>query len=248
MDVKLTAFAIARIRAQESSLGARLFADPYATLFDDLKVDVDPLFHALPFFREHVRLRTRFFDDWVRAELSRGVRQVVLLGAGFDCRAMRMTEIAEARPLVLEVDHEAQIAAKRERFREANIEVPGYVRSVGADLSSEDLTTSLGESLRAVGFDENAPTTWVCEGLVGYLSPPAVSRMLTSTARLGSKGSSMVLNHSTFTYARDVLLACLTESGWTPAAAPSFAELHVTHLGTDVPAGSDAFGLVAARR
>jgi len=36
--------------------------------------------------------RTRLIDDWiVEAVAAAGVRQVVLLGAGFDCRALRMT-------------------------------------------------------------------------------------------------------------------------------------------------------------
>ena len=37
-----------------------------------------------------VTLRTLFFDDHVLAAVRAGARQVVLLGAGMDCRAWRL--------------------------------------------------------------------------------------------------------------------------------------------------------------
>src|SRR5690242_18861096 len=35
--------------------------------------------------------RTRFIDDVVRGEVARGVRQLVILGAGYDSRAHRLS-------------------------------------------------------------------------------------------------------------------------------------------------------------
>ena len=51
-------------------------------------------FLALPFLPELVRIRTRFIDDFVRDGLAAVPRQIVLLGAGFDPRALRLPEVS----------------------------------------------------------------------------------------------------------------------------------------------------------
>jgi O-methyltransferase involved in polyketide biosynthesis len=52
-----------------------------------------------------MQVRTRLLDDAVRNFIDAGGRQLVLLGAGFDCRALRMPELDCAQ--VFEVDHPA---------------------------------------------------------------------------------------------------------------------------------------------
>ncbi|MGZ5971032.1 MAG: class I SAM-dependent methyltransferase, partial [Polyangiales bacterium] len=86
-----TAFSIAVIRAEEGARpeGERLFADPFAALFQPRDADVieaTQRYLDLPFFREGIRLRTRFIDDAVRAHVAEGAQQVVILGTGFDTR------------------------------------------------------------------------------------------------------------------------------------------------------------------
>src|SRR4249920_3628137 len=89
-----TAFSIALVRAEEGNRpdGEQLFADPYASAFAAAGAHVaegTQRFLDLPFFRDGVRLRTRFLDDSVRDGLAAGLDQVVLLGAGFDARGLR---------------------------------------------------------------------------------------------------------------------------------------------------------------
>ncbi|MGZ3565480.1 MAG: class I SAM-dependent methyltransferase, partial [Gemmatimonadaceae bacterium] len=50
-------------------------------------------------------LRTSTIDAAMRAAVSRGTKQIVILGAGLDGRAWRMNELAGLR--VFEVDHPA---------------------------------------------------------------------------------------------------------------------------------------------
>src|SRR5262252_11230014 len=113
MDARHTAAAIARVRKQEGTRPARerLFDDPYAGLFDDTSLSVQALFDLIPFFEEHIRLRTRFLDEAVRQGLSEGIGVLALLGAGFDTRALRMPELRE-NVRVVEIDHEDQIVSK----------------------------------------------------------------------------------------------------------------------------------------
>jgi Leucine carboxyl methyltransferase len=47
-------------------------------------------------------VRTRLIDDLLDAALADGVRQVVLLGAGYDSRAFRLAQVG---------GHEADVAA-----------------------------------------------------------------------------------------------------------------------------------------
>src|SRR5262245_49744388 len=113
VEVTDTAAAIARVRSWERELpeGERLFDDPYAHLFADGAAadEAVALFLSAPLFRCHIRLRTRFIDDAVRAALADDVKQIVNLGAGFDCRALRLTEIPAAGAQVYEVDFASQL-------------------------------------------------------------------------------------------------------------------------------------------
>ena len=58
--------------------------------------------------------RTRFFDDRVLAALSAGIRQVVILGAGYDDRALRFRSPGVR---FFELDHPATQADKARRLR-----------------------------------------------------------------------------------------------------------------------------------
>jgi methyltransferase (TIGR00027 family) len=64
-------------------------------------------------WRQRMARRTAFFDRASLAALERGVRQVVVLGAGYDGRALRF-----ATPGVtwFEVDHPATQSDKRARL------------------------------------------------------------------------------------------------------------------------------------
>ncbi len=108
VEITDTAAAVARVRSWESQLPEeqRLFEDPYAHLFagGEAADEAVQRFLSAPIFREHIRLRTRFIDDAVRAALAAGIAQVVNLGVGFDCRTLRLTEIAEHDAQVFEVD------------------------------------------------------------------------------------------------------------------------------------------------
>lgn len=248
MDPKLTAFAIARVRADEGRLppAARLFDDPYGHLFDDAQVDVDPVFEAIPFFREHVRLRTRFIDDCVREAVQGGTRQVVIVGAGFDCRALRMPELAAASARVVEIDHEAQLREKKERLDRAGVTVPPFARAVAADLSAED-PAPLSRGLREAGIRGDAPTLWICEGLLGYLAAASIDRLAAVTRELSGRGSALVANHHVYTWSSEVIVEKLGRAGWKAGPGPAFRELHARWIGGDGTAGSELFGFVVAR-
>ena len=57
--------------------------------------------------------RTRFGDDYLREQYARGARQLVLLGAGFDARAYRMSQLPDLA--VFEVDQQTTFDVRRRR-------------------------------------------------------------------------------------------------------------------------------------
>ena len=74
-----------------------------------------------------MQVRTRVIDDALRDFVAGGGRQLVLLGAGYDCRALRLPELAELR--VFEVDHPATQAHKRDVLAQLRVELAGAATS-----------------------------------------------------------------------------------------------------------------------
>jgi methyltransferase (TIGR00027 family) len=115
-----------------------------------------------------VALRTAYLDNQVRYWLDQGVRQVGILGAGFDTRAARL---AREGVRFFEVDHPATQAEKRRRLAA----LPGYPldapRYCPCDFEQgEDFLATLA----AGGFEPREPAVLLWEGVVPYLTEEAV--------------------------------------------------------------------------
>jgi methyltransferase (TIGR00027 family) len=129
-----TAELVALFRALETVRPPRrrLFEDPYAEplLGTELRAVValarvpvtgrlvyETIDRGWPGSRLWVVLRTRFIDDLVRSALNAGAAQLVLLGAGLDTRAHRISGLPPTP--VFEVDEDATLQRTRERLRRA---------------------------------------------------------------------------------------------------------------------------------
>lgn len=197
LTVADTAYAIAHIRALESSrlAGERLFDDPHAAHFDAAgghARDGVARFVSLPFFVDGIRLRTRGIDDVVRAGLAAGLSQVVLMGVGFDARALRMPELGAAR--VFEVDQAVVLDAKRAVLTNAGVALPANVAYVACDFEAPGFEGTLTEALVAAGFVIGAGVLFVWEGVVAYLRAETIARSLRFMAELGGPGSRVVFD------------------------------------------------------
>ncbi len=255
-----TAEYMALFRALEAArrpAADRLFDDPLAAGFLRLPLRAVVYASRLPGLGARIRAwidrrwpgaraagvaRTRFLDDLLRAALREGVDQVVLLGAGFDARALRVAGIERAR--VFELDRAATQAAKQERIRRALGALPRHVTFVALDFEQREL----GPALRAAGFDPKRAAFLLWEGVTNYLTAEAVDSTLRSVEGVASPGSRFV-----FTYvdsavlapghrsARDArLVATLQRAGepWTfgldPAELPAYLAARGLDLVQDV--------------
>ena len=196
-----TAMYVALYRALETVERRRtpLFRDPFAVRFLPLRLTAAvraarrPWLHQLiscyaderaPGARTSAIGRTRFIDDVVRQAVAAAIEQIVLLGAGFDCRAHRMAELRTCR--VFEVDREATQAFKRSR-------VPQDAKNVFyvcVDFLKDDVFARLREA----GWNSQERTLFIWEGVTNYLTAGAVAGVL---ARVGSAspGSTMVFTY-----------------------------------------------------
>ena len=145
--------------------------------------------------------RTRLIDDLVTDARS-WIGQLVILGAGFDARAYRLSGLAEVT--VFEVDHPATQQAKREvlgRVLAGIVEgdpLAWHVRFVPIDLERDDLA----RALRAAGYRDDTRSLFVWEGVTNYLTPAAVDQTLGAVHGLAATGSLLV-----FTYVDRAVLA-----------------------------------------
>jgi len=138
--------------------------------------------------RLFIAARTRFAESAVAAAVQRGVRQLVVLGAGLDTFAYRNPH-ADLR--VFEVDHPATQAWKRQRLAEAGIAMPDSMRFAPVDFER----VSLAEGLNAAGFAPVAQAIFTWLGVVPYLTEQAVFATLGYIAGL-APGSEVVFTYS----------------------------------------------------
>jgi methyltransferase (TIGR00027 family) len=176
----------------------------------------------------YLQIRTRVIDDDLAAFAAAGGRQVVLLGAGFDCRAWRIAALAGAT--VYEVDHPATQTKKRAVM--AGEPAPARVVFVPWDFESEPLS-ALPARLAAEGHDGGALTMTILEGVVMYLTAPALDATFACVAAYSAAGSPLAVTYleralidrrSTFV-ARHVAVRVFGEpfrSAFAPAEMPEW--------------------------
>jgi len=130
--------------------------------------------------------RHRQIDDWLVRALDDGVKQVVILGAGYDTRAYRFAEQLRGRR-VLELDFPATSERKQRIAAQHEAQLPEVdVEHVAIDFLSE----KLDQKLLTAGFQPGARTFFVWEGVSMYLTREAVKstlRALRSVAGLRSE-------------------------------------------------------------
>jgi methyltransferase (TIGR00027 family) len=128
--------------------------------------------------RADVVWRARYAEDRLAQAVHRGVRQCVILGAGFDTFAYRQPDWAR-HLRIYEIDSPATQEEKHSRLQAAGIAVPANLQFLPADFEQ----TSLREILRAGGLDFSAPTFFSCLGVLVYLTKNAVDSIFAAVAQ-----------------------------------------------------------------
>jgi methyltransferase (TIGR00027 family) len=173
-----TALGAAGYRAAHQLLeGGKVFSDPLArTILGD---DADAIIAGLSAspaqqgMRIFMAARSRFAEDCLGVAVSRGVRQAVVLGAGFDTLALR-NPYSDLGLQIFEVDHPATQAWKRKRLSEVGLAIPASLTFAAIDFENDDLD----HGLRDAGFDPDRPAFFIWLGVVPYLGRAAITATL----------------------------------------------------------------------
>lgn len=192
------------MRAKESRKpeDERVCYDPYASRFisketlefaarepEKFKALSEQVERSQPGHTNSIIARVRYIDDVVASSVRAGIRQVVILGAGYDTRAYRIEGMANAR--TFEVDHPNTQRLKKEKIREIFGCLPDHVTYVPLDLAVHDL----GGQLRSSGYDSALRTLFVMEGILLYLPQEAVDELLAFVVRNSGRGSAIVFDY-----------------------------------------------------
>jgi len=173
-----TALMVCAYRARASKWARPIMNDPWAEALagDDGQTYARELDAKFPPMETWLALRVAYLDRLVGLAVDRlGIRQIVILGAGYDTRAARLPR---AGVQFFEVDHPATQAAKRARLAS----LPGYpvdaARYVDCDFERQDPL----DRLRALDFRASEPALVIWEGVVPYLTEAAVRATSTRLA------------------------------------------------------------------
>jgi methyltransferase (TIGR00027 family) len=140
-------------------------------------------------WRDEVTERTRFFDGHLVAAISAGIRQVVVVGAGYDDRALRFRAPGVR---FFEIDHPLTQADKVRRVRAMRTDNDGLV-FVPADFGLDDIA----DLLAAHGHDDAEPSLFICEGVLVYLDQPTISALLRALRSRAGAGSTLAASLAT---------------------------------------------------
>lgn len=195
-----TAIGAAMMRARESARADPLFDDPYAKAFVDAAPPVfedgptpddDPEIATLEAaFQDAISVRTRLYDEFVLGAAESGCHQVVLLGAGLDSRAFRLTWPHDVR--LFEVDTPDVLA-----FKESVLSSLGAVPGCGRAIVPADFRQDWTVALANAGFHPSDSTAWVAEGLIPYLPDDDAQRLLVGIGDLSRSRTSLALDQPT---------------------------------------------------
>jgi len=138
-----------------------------------------------------VVIRSRSAEDALERAVARGVRQYVVVGAGFDSFIVRQPVFARDVD-IYEIDHPASQAMKRQRLDECAVAVPPNVHFVPADLSRESLSSVLARC----GFSGSLPAFFSWLGVTIYLPREANLTTLRGVATSSAPGSEVVFTYT----------------------------------------------------
>lgn len=174
----------------------RLFYDPYARLFlteqyvqeyFTLKADSEQKDGWL------VRLgalRERCFDEWINRAVNEEVRQLVLLGAGYEARALRMKALKHREILVYEIDQSFVIEQKKQKLLRHAKFLPSHLRFVSMNFHRDEFT----ELLRS-GYNPDKKTLFVAQAVTYYLAPFAMEKIFKLLISNHQKGSALMFDY-----------------------------------------------------
>jgi len=171
-NVTGTAFVVAEFRAEENRQPTPLYRDSVVELFltEDSKYSAGLVSASFPPARDLVRIRTKYLDDMLEKQIHSHFRQVVILGAGLDTRAVRKRA---AGVRYFEIDDPETLTLKQSRYQQQRIDAD--VTFIPGNYVTDGVIALLTRN----GFDVELPTYFIWEGNTMYLPMDRIKELLT---------------------------------------------------------------------
>lgn len=182
--VPFSARLVAAMRAKEKLRDNPIFEDPFAESLagsDAFKL-LEQQFTEQDI--AYLAVRTRYFDDFILSATAEA-NQVVILGAGLDTRAFRLS--LPASTVVYELDKSVIFDYKSSVLQAYSPQCQRYAMEA-------DLTQPWEHLLLEKDFKPNLPSIWLLEGLLMYLNPSVVDNIFSTISTLASAGSKLGLD------------------------------------------------------
>lgn len=176
----------------------------------------------------NVVMRARWCEDALAAAVADGLRQYVILGAGFDSFALRRPAFADGVE-IFEIDHPATQNLKLERLDSLGIAVPPGVRFIAADFTRETMAEVLARS----GLDLRARVFFSWLGVVSYLTRE--ENIASLTAMAATAPGSLIA----FSYLNQSIFAPRLAAGAPEGETLSYSASIVAKLGEPFKSGFD---------
>lgn len=145
---------------------------------------------APPGIYEYVLARTKLLDEVFLKALEERFAQIVLLGAGFDTRAIRFAEHNQATR-VFELDKADVQEPKIAILRRKNVAIPETTVLVPMDFNKQGMR----DALLNAGYQEGALSLFIWEGVTMYLNAESVDATLEFIQRSVGKGSIVAFDY-----------------------------------------------------
>jgi methyltransferase (TIGR00027 family) len=218
----LTSRWTAGVRARESARADRLFEDPWAEALTG-KEGAEWLAQRPEDSTIPMAIRTRFFDDFLQdVSRQRAIRQVVLMAAGLDTRAFRLSW--PVGTCLFELDQPEVL-----QYKEQVLRLAGARPACQRQLIEADLTSPWQEMLLGGNFDPQRPSIWLLEGFLFYLSNESITQVIDGVTGLAAPGSWMGF---------DIINGAMLTSTWTRPWVEMQASMGAPWIGTlDDPQG-----------
>jgi methyltransferase (TIGR00027 family) len=206
-----TAQYMAFFRALETERNSndRLFSDVFAIHFLEPKLRFITRISRYSIIRKYINskiqnkipgalssgiARTKYIDDLLDSTIKKGVKQIIILGAGFDTRALRLNYL-ETIP-VIEIDHPNTSNFKTRIYKNRIQHLPKNISFFQIDFNKQ----SLEELAEQHNFDFTKPTTVIWEGVTNYLTEDAVKNTFSFISKFAKN------SHVIFTYVHKEIL------------------------------------------
>jgi methyltransferase (TIGR00027 family) len=139
---------------------------------------------------EYVIARTKYIDASFRQALAEQFDQILIFGAGFDTRALRL-QGGMGKTRVFELDAPLTQQAKIGQYQKRHLALPPNLTFIAIDFDQDSLSTKLDEA----GFCRQRRSLFILEGLVMYLQPESVDATFQILRDYAGQGSRIVFDY-----------------------------------------------------